>query len=215
MVNVDAIYNLLVGANLQPEDDSWETDSKLRDYNNKHDKLKYNISNGASKVCLIFPGLDFVIKWSCEQRDYYESCDEAMDEVTIYADAVARNLGKFFPKTELWFSWNGINFVKQEKIDTNCYNLSGVCVKKYRKTTRTVSGELVDKVQSAMNQVHGYRREIDALWIKMLLSLYGKKAVKALCEFIQTHDINDLHDSNTGYKNNRPIILDFSGYHRD
>lgn len=213
MVDIEQIKTMLMGADLCSQDDHYTTSSKLSNYNRTHDRLKYRVSSGASKICLVFADLDFVIKWTCERYD--DGDDEAFYEVDIYADAVAQKLDKFFPKTELWFSFGGINFIKQEKIDSSCYDLPCKLNKRYYKTGRTVTDEMVTKVQTAMNQIHGYRREIDEIWIKMCLSLYGKKAVKALCAFIQEHDINDLHSSNTGYKNNRPIILDFSGYHRD
>ena len=59
-----------------------------------------------------------------------------------------------------------------------------------------------------------YARNLDPLWAKMALVIYGKKLCKTLCEFIIENKINDLHESNIGYKNNRPIILDFSGFDR-
>ena len=48
----------------------------------------------------------------------------------------------------------------------------------------------------------------------MALVIFGKKLVKSLCEFIVENDINDLHENNIGYKDNLPVILDFSGYKR-
>lgn len=60
-----------------------------------------------------------------------------------------------------------------------------------------------------------YNRELDSLWSRMVISIYGKKMCKSLCDFIRENKINDLHCHNLGYKNNKPIILDFSGYYRD
>lgn len=58
-----------------------------------------------------------------------------------------------------------------------------------------------------------YNRYLEDIWAKMVINLYGKKVAKALCEFVQENGINDLHNENIGYKNNRPVILDFSGYY--
>jgi hypothetical protein len=102
----------------------------------------------------------------------------------------------------------------QEKVTIQAGDVWGDLVVKYQKIAKTVSPKMVDKVQKDLNKVSGYTRHINTLWIACLLSLYGKKATKALCKFVQEHDINDLHGSNVGFKNDRPIILDFSGYHR-
>ena len=58
-------------------------------------------------------------------------------------------------------------------------------------------------------------RELNPLWASMAIVLYGKRKCKALCKFIIENSINDLHYSNIGYLKDKPIILDFSGYHRD
>lgn len=61
----------------------------------------------------------------------------------------------------------------------------------------------------------GYNRELDYTWAAMALVIYGKTVCKKLCNFIQENKINDLRDANIGYKNNKPIILDFSGFEND
>lgn len=59
-----------------------------------------------------------------------------------------------------------------------------------------------------------YDRDLDTTWGKLVISLYGKQITKKLCKFIKEYKINDLHGANIGYKNGKPIILDFSGYYR-
>jgi hypothetical protein len=44
------------------------------------------------------------------------------------------------------------------------------------------------------------------------LTLYGKRAVKEFCEFVIEERINDLHESNVGFLNGKPILIDFCGY---
>lgn len=167
------------------------------------------LRDGASKICFVFENTNFVVKWStCGES-------EAMQEVEYYEDAKAVNLDKFFPKTEYFFSHNGIDFVVQEKVHVQAGDIYGKSAQHLENIARTVPPKMVDKVQKELNKVTGYTRHINTLWIACVLSLYGKKATKALCKFVQEHDINDLHGSNVGFKDNKPIILDFSGYHRE
>lgn len=169
------------------------------------------VSDGASKICLVFKTLPFVIKWN--PYGY----GEAMQEVSIYQDAVKRGLEYFFPKTEFFFEYNGISFVAQEKIDFAADEVSSSreYSKFIQRVTKTPTHKIYEKMQREFNKAgSSYRRTLDESWAKMVISLYGKNAAKALCKFIIDHQINDLHSSNIGYKNHRPIILDFSGYHR-
>lgn len=169
------------------------------------------VHDGASKICLLFKDLPFVIKYD---TDGY---GEAVREIAVYQDAIKANLAFFFPKTELFYEHNGLSFVLQEKIDYCASDANND--KDYRRfierVTKTPTDKIYHKMQDGFNKAgHGYRRTLDEKWAKMVISLYGKKTAKALCQFIASHSINDLHTSNIGYKNFRPIILDFSGYHR-
>ena len=197
----------LMQLNISPND-CWENvECKVADIPYpKH--FNFHISDGASKICFVFHDKDFVLKWSTEGEG------EAMQEVYYYEEAKIANLAKFFPRTEHFFSHNGVDFVMQEKVTIQAGDVWGDMAVKYQKIAKTVPSRMVDKVQKDLNKVTDYTRHINTLWIACLLSLYGKKATKALCKFVQEHDINDLHGSNVGFKNDRPIILDFSGYHR-
>lgn len=194
------------------------------------DSLDYDISDdvedwdgdvyvrcGASKCCIIFRDEKFVIKWTCDRRGEDADKDEALDEVRIYEHAKAQGLEMFFPKTEVFAEINGVTYVRQEMVDNSCSDLPYSLEKKYAEQSRTASDKIKNKVQQAFDEVrHGrYSRVLNHTWVSMALVLYGKNVVKKFCEFAQKEGINDLHDSNIGYKNNRPILLDFSGFERD
>lgn len=170
-----------------------------------------DVSEGASKICLVFKKFPFVIKWNTYNYG------EAVQEVEIYKAAVACGLGYFFPKTELFYERNGVSFVLQEKVDCSAGDARHKedYVKVIKRITKTPTSKIYDKMQADFNKAGNcYRRTLDEDWAKMVISLYGKKVAKALCKFIIAHKINDLHSSNIGYKDFRPILLDFSGYHR-
>lgn len=209
-MNKQEVISLLESLDFGPWTDSYDVFYMLCNKYGREEGCKlFNHSEGASKYCLIFKKEDFVVKWVCGER-----YNEAMEEVEMYKKAVAAGLASFFPKTEFLTEIKGIKFVIQEKIDFSVNDLSADKRKKYEQISRTASRRKCYKMEKEFQKVQGYRRDLDYLWASMALVLYGKKACKALSKFIHENNINDLHNSNVGYKNNRPIILDFSGYHR-
>lgn len=175
---------------------------------------KITVQRGASKKCLVFQDEDFVIKWATGDVD--PENNEAVKEIEVYQDAKEKHLEQFFPKTELLAEINGVIFVKQEKIDFSCSRTPFRKCQKYDRIARTVSDHIFDKMASQIRKAGNinYSRDLDYTWGRMVISLYGKKVAKALCDFIIDHEINDLHGENLGYKNNKPVLLDFSGYDR-
>ena len=137
-----------------------------------------------------------------------------MDEVSIYNRAVEAGLEMFFPKTEVFCVIDGITFVIQEKVDFSVLNTPNSKADRYVYQTRTTSPTVVEKMSDCFFRIRR-GRSLDFTWASMAIVLYGKRKCKALCKFIAQYDINDLHASNIGYLKDKPIILDFSGYHRD
>ena len=174
---------------------------------------EYRLCDGASKLCIVPKHSNFVIKWSILYSSE-EGYDEAYDEVLIYQRAIKAGLEMFFPKTEVFCTYNGINFIIQEKVDFSTYTIPASKENRYTHKTRTVSPAIVEKMDNCFYQMRR-GRELNPLWASMAIILYGKRKCKALCRFIIENDINDLHGSNIGYLKDKPIILDFSGYHRD
>ena len=174
---------------------------------------EYQVQDGASKLCIVPKHADFVIKWSTTlytSEDY----NEAYNEVLIYKKAVKAGLEMFFPKTEVLCITGGVIFVIQEKIDFSVRNIPYNKENKYIYRTKTASKIIVNKMDNCFCSV--YRgRSLNAIWARMAIVIYGKKKCKTLCKFIIENDINDLHSSNIGYLKDKPVILDFSGYHRD
>lgn len=174
---------------------------------------EYRVCDGASKLCIVPKGADFVIKWSttCLTLGDY---DEAYDEVLIYQKAVKAGLEMFFPKTEVLCITNGVIFVIQEKIDYSVLHTPCEKEDKYCYKTKTASAAIINKMDTCFCSI-ARGRDLDSTWASMAIVIYGKKKCKALCKFVIENNINDLHRSNIGYLKDKPIILDFSGYHRD
>ena len=179
-------------------------------------EVKVKSSNGASKECLVFPQLGYVLKWSLETRD-------AEREVAVYHEALEANLADFFPATELAGYVSNPRtgemtaFIAQQIVPTcarSIYCESKGIGTRLRNITKTVPECRVSQIarQFRKADLNGYGRDLDALWAKVAVSIHGKRKVIALCEFVKKFHINDLHGSNIGYIGVSPVILDFSGY---
>lgn len=175
-------------------------------------------SDGSSKTCMIFIKDNFVIKWANGISYQNEESNEALQEVKIYEKAKVAHLEMFFPYTELLGKINNTYFVLQKKIDYSVSSLESYHynkIKKYKDITKTASDKKVGRIRNDTYIPNSrYNRTLNSLWVKMALVIYGKKVCKRLCSFIRENQINDLHNGNIGYKNDKPIILDFSGFNR-
>ena len=183
---------------------------------NAYPNVKIITSNGATKECLVFPDLGYVLKWSMETRD-------AEREIAVYQKAVEANLADFFPATELAAyivlptTGEAIAFTAQQIISTNAHNImwsEGGIKTRLLRIAETVPDCRISQIERQFRKAdqNGYGRDLDGLWAKVAVSLHGKRKVIALCEFVKKYHINDLHSSNIGYIGISPVILDFSGY---
>ena len=191
-------------------------DSLSNVIHNAYPNIKIVSSNGATKECLVFPDLGYVLNWSTETRD-------AELEVAVYQKAVEANLADFFPATMLAgyitspHDGEAIAFTAQQIITNSahkiCWQEDGLKNRLVR-IAKTVPDCRVSQIERQFRKAdqNGYGRDLDGLWAKVAVSLHGKRKVIALCEFVKKYHINDLHGSNIGYIGISPVILDFSGY---
>ena len=191
-------------------------DDLCRVIHREYPKVKIATNNGASKECLIFPDLGYVLKWSTETRD-------AEREVAVYQKAVEANLADFFPATELAAyivlptDGEAIAFTAQQIISINAHKImwsAGGVKNRLLRIAKTVPDCRTKQIERQFRKAdqNGCGRDLDELWAKVAVSLHGKRKVIALCEFVKKYHINDLHSSNIGYIGISPVILDFSGY---
>lgn len=191
-------------------------DSLCHVIHNEYPNVKIITSNGATKECLVFPELGYVLKWSMETRD-------AEREVAVYQKAVDANLADFFPATMLAGyivsprDGEAIAFTAQQIITNSAHKIcwaEGGLQGRLVRIAKTVPDCRVNQIERQFRKAdqNGYGRDLDGLWAKVAVSLHGKRKVIALCEFVKKYHINDLHGSNIGYIGISPVILDFSGY---
>lgn len=179
--------------------------------------LKYEIFDGASKMVFVPFNTNFVIKVA--YGDWYNTLevDEATLEAELYEGAKSKGIECFFPETYVAFTWNNLNFVYQKKYTASEYDRRNFHYHT-RRNVPTVRSKVIHKAEEEYYKTQGefgYFRDFHAGWWSLAISAHGKKRIKKLMEFIRLNQINDLHASNLGYCGNRPVIIDFSGYHRN
>ena len=175
---------------------------KMGDYIDDKTNEDFDWDSGASKYCIIPKNCPFVFKWD---KIGENECER---EYQNYIASLEYGLTMLFPKTEVFYTIGRWTIYIQEKVDFSAGSVPRKQFDKYIKMTCNVKLDLVCKVN---NHCFG-PTNIDSLWLKMLILLYGKKITKKFEKFTNDFKINDLHMDNIGYINNRPVVLDFSGY---
>ncbi len=170
------------------------------------------IESGVEKYCMISDKIKYVVKWSQTKCK-----DGAMREVEVYRKAKAAGMEMFFPYTDFLFqSKTGINFILQEKIDYVAFDFPEQKAREYLSVNEIIDNALYKEFNSKMQVCdRDYCSSIDKIWLKKALLLYGTAICNKLCDFIRENKINDLHRGNVGYKNDKPVIIDFSGWWGD
>lgn len=155
--------------------------------------LNVEIFYGTEKLCVVsdeLPG--WVIKVDCDPGE-----GRCMVESNNYEAAVKRGLQKFFACTAgPFYTSNHTEFYCQEKLRVDECGISSII--EDQSNSQNCSGEYDISYDDEMG----------------LLNLYGEDELYIeLLEFISDSRINDLHESNYGYRPNGEVaILDFCGY---
>ena len=53
---------------------------------------------------------------------------------------------------------------------------------------------------------------LDPLWLACVFSLFGEEFCEKLALWSKKNGVNDLHNSNTGLLNGKPVIIDYAGF---
>lgn len=162
-------------------------------------------ARGAFKMCLIFESLDYVVKipFSYMRNERKNACE---NEIKTYESAKKAGVEKIFLET--WFIGfldNGCPIYGQAKADYTVSSLPKSKIKKYERITRTVTENMQSRVTRGM-----YDHCANCLWIDMLIVLYGKKFAMKFEKWTKETRLADFHRDNIGYRNDKPIILDYN-----
>lgn len=171
---------------------------EVRNHIKKIEKTKF--AHGCSKFCIIDENAGIVLKWSTR-------ANEMTQEYDFYQEAVARGLECYFPKTEELCTIGNVTIYVQDMVKTLMSDIPYREQRQMHEKHKTVTDQFVRKVCKDFYSCPPY------MWVRLAISIYGKRRMKELCQFTKDFRINDLHDHNVGFNGNYPVILDFSGYH--
>lgn len=191
------------------------------------------VESGVTKMALFFPNTDFVVKipfngttqhhyeWNDETDEYedtgevvFEPFEEAytnseddtwnycQTEVEVYAQAKDAGVAEFFLEMELFAVLNDQPIYIQQKAeifedikDIDDYDSD---------TTDTTRKKCRDRELRCFN----------ACWISDAFKYYEEKKVFEFLKFAD-RNLEDLHTHNIGYVNDKPVIIDYAGYHEE
>lgn len=166
---------------------------------------------GASKLVFLFK--DYVVKlpfngvqnYVNDEEEYvfdpYYTEDYCALELSIYHDAKAEGLEKFFTATELaGYTKDHTPFYKAERV----YSF-------YSSKRKEISEDSLCKASSIRKNYHCGGLDID--WLAAAIDFYGEELTNDFINFIEEHGIGDLHNDNIGYREDgSPVLLDYSGF---
>ena len=163
------------------------------------------ISNGSSRGVLIYDDFDWVIKFNFndEVKEKYDFCE---NEVGIYYEAESEGLEEYFAKIWCAGDIKGVPFYVMEKAVMNssysvcCRTDSNVC------NTNETYSDFLDNNRSWMS------KEDLVTIINFFGTTYSEDEVFELINFCEENSIVDIHDSNVGYINSRPVIIDYASW---
>lgn len=220
MVNVEALLDFFEECYFDEE----LTEDNF--FDNVIEHLPKNISfkffSGATKLVILFPGADYVIKipfngqytynaddelifWEFENGSFGRTWDYCLGEVEQYERAKKEGLENFFAKTEFIGYVSGHPIYVQERATI----YEEVAQEKDRQKNswerRKSARDLCDS--------NGYSC-FNGLWISDLQDYCGGPDDELFCSFMDyvTDYISDLHMGNVGYIDGKPVLVDYAGF---
>ena len=166
------------------------------------------ISSGETRYAVIFKHENFVLKIP---RYGYCKEDYCQAEIRAYESAKEFRVERILLPIELYHTTTtGIAIYKQPKYSFSTsdgtYNRN---YDTYLSHRNTPNHKLI--VRRVTRECYDGRR-ISEQWMARVLQLYGKKFCRSFEAWTHENSVNDLHNSNTGWLNNKPIILDYAGF---
>lgn len=137
--------------------------------------------------------------------DYVTGTDYEYDycgvEEQLYLKAEEVGLAPLFAKTEYINIINGYEIYIQQKCDCDYHSSSRTYSEEDEKSTTVVQ---------SLKEGH-YSSSFALCWLIDVYNAYGEEMLINLLEFEQEW-LQDMHYGNYGYRNGKPIILDYSGF---
>ena len=206
---MNALVDELISVLEDCEADDDEIGNRLYEFADNH-RRDIIISFGETRYAVVFKRDNFVLKMP---RYGYENCKEdyCQAEIRAYESAKKFRVERILLPIELYHTTTtGIAIYKQPKYSFSTgdgeYNR---CYDSYLNRRNTPYHKPI--IRKVTNECYDGCR-ISRQWMARVLQLYGKKFCRSFEAWTMENNVNDLHNSNTGWLDNKPIILDYAGY---
>ena len=174
----------------------------------------YCINYGCSKLVIIPPNTDYVIKIPfLADESYGEFCsatypihnshgwDYCASECEWYYVAALHGIKDFFAKSEYVFSYNDyVKIYVQEKC------------KIYNGARHTHSKEERFTVLNKLHSIKCQNTHLDLDFLVELFKYYSETEIQKFLIFTE-RNLSDLHNANVGFRYGRPVLVDYSGFY--
>lgn len=155
----------------------------------------FHIGYGLYKYVFIIDDYDFVIKTDRNSSSIGNGCGA---EFQMYKQAVKDNMTEFFPETDFLTSIGGHKFYIQERADVDEMGLED--------SVFEYVSPYFDDEQLAREYAYDDEIEIEDI----LNAVFPREKAKKLIKWLNEYEIEDIHCGNLGFRNNHPMIIDFS-----
>lgn len=161
--------------------------------------FKYSYSYGCYKLVIIPKNISNIVIKIPFSGEYVNHTYYPFEENTIEKEIYLYNKAKE----------NNIQYLFAENISigssTNPIYIQPYCI---------ISEDYDNDSYSYDHCYSYYNDSIDELWQSMVCNCYGEDVLRKLNDFIEEYEIEDLHNSNIGFRASdtiSPIIIDYAG----
>lgn len=172
--------------------------------------------NGASRFCIYLDTENYVLK--IPRKRHKDSFDYCTVELDVYEKAKIKKIENLFlPLEKVATLSTGLTIYKQQKFtcdwseyvygsyaDDWANNLE-MEFRLQPKRKRELIYLLKDSFYCGST--------IDITWLYWTCKTYGYWFCRRFAKWTRDNKINDLHNNNIGVLNDKPIIIDYAGYH--
>lgn len=175
------------------------------------DNTGIHVEFGCTKAVFLSDS-DWVLKTNIKR----DTCDKYEDycrrEADNYELATHEHIDNYFAACYFYKEVDGYDFYIQERIDPDEDSISSSCYdyisSRYSKDFESIEDEDERnyRIDDAFYDMSDEER------IYAVFCDYPTDIIDAIVTFISDLDINDLHPGNFGYRESRPVIMDYSGF---
>jgi hypothetical protein len=178
---------------------------------NYHEEILINY--GATRWCILFKKYDYVLKMprfestdtdycAIELANYHQACKMGIEQILLPIEKIAV-LGKskypIYKQPKYSYSWRGADRNLLQKLNDDTRRIYPEDSKSYNILCHA--------------KRHLYDSQVSIYFLSRVMQLYGKKFLKRFCRWTRKQKVNDLHRDNYGFRNNKPVLIDYAGFY--